>query len=231
MIFGQSGQLSNNTFFKLTYILASIDLSILDERFKLREVIRRHIPNFKGFDFVYFYDEFEDDESTIISKSFKTYNIGHVDHQSLDMVEYVISAGFENLDEIIFNRQYYLHIGSDGYRFDDEYTLPYSKRYSALNTPYIEAEYENGNYIVKLYSDGSKFRITEGDIKLEPEFPESIDLKISNHCPYNCAFCHERSTIKDNENGFADELLDFVKTLNPGTEGCPWRWRYNYNSS
>lgn len=54
--------------------------------------------------------------------------------------------------------------------------------------------YINGNYYV--ITDGSKltktaFRINED---LIGDFPDSIDLKISNKCFWNCPYCHENST-------------------------------------
>ena len=59
--------------------------------------------------------------------------------------------------------------------------------------------YLNGNYLVKTSSYGSSFfgiekralRIGE---ELKSEFPDSIDLKISNRCSHGCPFCHESST-------------------------------------
>ena len=76
------------------------------------------------------------------------------------------------------------------------------------------SRYQNGNYIVKIYSDGTKIRIG-GDV-LEPEFPESIDLKITNRCPYNCPFCYANST----PNGRHGDILNlaFLDTIQAGTE-------------
>lgn len=68
-------------------------------------------------------------------------------------------------------------------------------RFSRFNT----GKYLNGNYLVKISSYGSSFfgiekralRIGE---ELKSEFPDSIDLKISNRCSHGCPFCHESST-------------------------------------
>lgn len=70
--------------------------------------------------------------------------------------------------------------------------------------------YINGNYIVKTARYGSSFfglwkralRIGED---LKSEFPDSIDLKISNRCSHGCPFCHE-SSIKNGK------ILDLDKT-------------------
>lgn len=84
------------------------------------------------------------------------------------------------------------------------------------------SEYGNGNCVVKIFEDGSKIRQwPEGEIAA-PKFPESIDLKITNHCSggseSRCmAHCHERS----NPNGKHGDL-DFIKSilngLPPGVE-------------
>ena len=60
----------------------------------------------------------------------------------------------------------------------------------------IIGKYKNGNYHVLLTNNGSKIRYNNVDF-FEPEFPESIDCKISNRCNMNCPMCHECST----ENG------------------------------
>lgn len=54
--------------------------------------------------------------------------------------------------------------------------------------------YQNGNYDVKIYSDGTKVRTTEDD-EFIAQFPENIDCKITNKCDMGCAFCHENSVI------------------------------------
>jgi len=74
--------------------------------------------------------------------------------------------------------------------------------------------YTNGNYIVKIYSDGTKIRITEED-KFIPEFPESIDMKITDYCEVGCPMCHENSSIKGKHANFNYKFLD---TLKEGTE-------------
>lgn len=51
--------------------------------------------------------------------------------------------------------------------------------------------YTNGNYQVRIYPDGTKIREGEGPFK--PEYPESIDLKITNKCDMGCPYCHENS--------------------------------------
>ena len=43
------------------------------------------------------------------------------------------------------------------------------------------AVYQNGNYVVKLYGDGTKEKITSED-SFRASFPDSIDLKITNYC-------------------------------------------------
>ena len=104
--------------------------------------------------------------------------------------------------------------------------------------------YKNGNYNVMICDDGTKMRFNNQD-SFNPAFPESIDLKITNKCPYSCPYCHEASTPDGNRaelvvmnNGdpilSGDELHDdilknltikdcklahpFFDTLVPGTE-------------
>ena len=76
------------------------------------------------------------------------------------------------------------------------------------------ALYQNGNYVVKLYSDGTKIKTTLAD-SFCAEFPDSIDLKITDYCDQNCPMCHEKSSV----NGKHAELdAPFLDTLKKGTE-------------
>lgn len=78
------------------------------------------------------------------------------------------------------------------------------------------AQYTNGNYTVKLLTDGTKIRYTEADAFI-PDFPESIDVKITNFCDNNCSYCHEMSTIKG-KHADLTKLLDVIKDLPAGVE-------------
>ena len=79
--------------------------------------------------------------------------------------------------------------------------------------------YRNGNYTVKMYSNGTKIRILDdGETAFNADFPENIDVKISNHCSIGCEFCHEGCT-KGGSFIFVDYLTtSFLNSLNPGTE-------------
>lgn len=79
----------------------------------------------------------------------------------------------------------------------------------------ILGEYTNGNYRVRIYSDGTKVRENDLDF-FEPEFPESFDIKITNQCDMGCAMCHEDSR-PDGRHG--DILhLPFLDSIHPYTE-------------
>ena len=79
--------------------------------------------------------------------------------------------------------------------------------------------YKNGNTIVSIMSDGTKIRYTPDGEDAHPEFPESIDLKITNMCDGNngklCEYCHEMST-PTGEHGCLNN--PFLLTLEPYTE-------------
>ena len=75
-------------------------------------------------------------------------------------------------------------------------------------------QYKNGNYIVRLFDDGTKLRFTLDD-EFVSDFPESIDIKITNHCDLNCPMCHEKSIIGGQH---GDITAKFLTTLKAGTE-------------
>ena len=77
------------------------------------------------------------------------------------------------------------------------------------------SKYRNGNYNVAIFDDGTKIRYNNSN-SLIPEFVESMDIKISNYCPFGCPMCHEKSS----EDGEYGKILHhpFIKTLQSGTE-------------
>lgn len=82
-------------------------------------------------------------------------------------------------------------------------------------TDKIIGMYDNGNYRVIVFDDGSKLRYNKEDT-LIPERPESMDIKITNYCDMNCPYCHENSNI----DGSHADILDqsFIYNLKPYTE-------------
>lgn len=75
--------------------------------------------------------------------------------------------------------------------------------------------YKNGNYTVKVLSDGTKIRETLEDEFL-PSFAENCDCKITDKCDGGCPFCYEGCT----PNGKHGDILNyrFLDTLHPYTE-------------
>lgn len=66
-----------------------------------------------------------------------------------------------------------------------------------------------------IVQDGTKIRYSETATQFIPEFSESIDLKITNQCSMECAFCHENSVTH------ADILnLPFFSSIH---RTCNWR--------
>lgn len=74
--------------------------------------------------------------------------------------------------------------------------------------------YLNGNYKVYIFDDGTKIRANSLDT-LDPVFPESIDMKISNRCDKGCPMCHEQS---EPTGDLADLNHPILETLHPYTE-------------
>lgn len=73
------------------------------------------------------------------------------------------------------------------------------------------SKYINGNYFVVLNNSGTKIyrALRHDDPTLKAEFPDSIDLKITNKCSFNCPFCHESSEL----NGKSFNLQKTIKVL------------------
>lgn len=77
-------------------------------------------------------------------------------------------------------------------------------------------EYDNGNYHVSLYDDGTKIRQTEYD-NFIPEFPESIDMNITNKCDGRCPYCYISSTT-DGKHCLFERYEELLNSIHPYTE-------------
>lgn len=77
--------------------------------------------------------------------------------------------------------------------------------------------YVNGDYKVTIYSDGTKEREWDETKVSKPNFPESIDVKITDFCDLNCPYCHENSTTQGKE-GDLNGLLSVLEGLPKGIE-------------
>lgn len=78
-------------------------------------------------------------------------------------------------------------------------------------------KYNNGNYMVTLdLETGTMIRYSK-DNELRPEFPDSMDVKITNKCDRGCPWCHERSTASGAEADY-EELIHFIDNLPPYTQ-------------
>lgn len=77
-------------------------------------------------------------------------------------------------------------------------------------------KYKNGNVNVSIDTDtGTKIREWEGNQCVE--FPESLDVKITNKCDLNCPYCHENS-VSDGKECDIDKLLNKISCLPRGIE-------------
>lgn len=77
------------------------------------------------------------------------------------------------------------------------------------------SKYKNGNYNVSIFDDGTKIRHTNED-SFMPEFPECMDIKITNYCNMGCEMCHEKSTTAGKHGDILNQT--FINTLHPYTE-------------
>lgn len=72
--------------------------------------------------------------------------------------------------------------------------------------------YRNGNYLVTRTGFTLKKRCFRKNEDFMPEFPDSIDLKISNRCNLGCPYCHESSVSSGKLANF-EELKDKLSCL------------------
>lgn len=78
-------------------------------------------------------------------------------------------------------------------------------------------QYRNGNCRVAIYVDGTKIRSWPDGEQAQPAFPESVDLKITNRCESDCAWCHESAT-EDGAQAPLDRIVQAIGRLPAGVE-------------
>lgn len=72
---------------------------------------------------------------------------------------------------------------------------------------------KNGNYLYFLYPDGTKIR--QFKKVYNPEYPETLDMKITNFCDSRCKWCHEKSSVRGK---YCTWNLDILDGLPEGVE-------------
>lgn len=136
-------------------------------------------------------------KATHIAKTHDAPNTHVIYSWGLSDLKSEIEADESLLAEIIFNPGFAINIGGDGFDNDTQ-TVPgigsaedmhplQRKGYSILS-----GYYRNGTEKLLIGLDGTRIRIFDRDSV--PEYPESIDLKITDCCPYECEFCYEGCT-------------------------------------
>ena len=76
-------------------------------------------------------------------------------------------------------------------------------------------EYKNGNYVTKIYEDGTRIRETNEE-SFRPAFAENCDIKITNSCNMNCEYCHEGSNSQGKHGDLTNPL--YLKSFHPYQE-------------
>ena len=79
----------------------------------------------------------------------------------------------------------------------------------------VLGSYTNGNYVVTINDDGTKIKETDADF-FDAQFPESMDVKITNYCDMGCPMCHEDSSIQGKHGDILN--VKFIDSLRPYTE-------------
>lgn len=75
-------------------------------------------------------------------------------------------------------------------------------------------KYQNGNYTVRLFNDGTKIRMNNLE-NFTPSFAESMDVTITEKCNGNCRWCYLNCTEDKPHADLTNPILD---TVHAGTE-------------
>lgn len=141
----------------------------------------------------------------------------------IDTENVVIVGGSDEEDFVYDMRNGHLDLPVSGDVWDWDY--PYKKNGITRNGNYYVAygeTYEGKNedgepYPEMLNSTGGRLRFMTEDTDPVPEYPELIDLRITNRCDHGCKFCFMNSGINEKDADI-NELMSFINELRTKTE-------------
>jgi hypothetical protein len=112
------------------------------------------------------------------------------------------------IKEILMDPTVGVRTGNDNEGPDEDWLLSLEehKKWQFLidNQLYVS---KPGNYylvLLKTYRFPVRYRISFTNEPLKPEYPESIDVKITDYCENNCKYCHESASPDGNYCDFED---------------------------
>jgi len=148
-----------------------------------------------------------------------------IDHQSIDYDNFEDFLDYYNMtiEEFIFDSDRVLVIDNDNNPHDINGKEVYPSNYPDLydddeesDEKYNFYDFKNGNYIVKIYEDGTKIRESE-DGTFIPEFAESIDITVTEECDGNCPYCYAGCTTEGKHCDF-DKYRFLLHSIPASTE-------------
>lgn len=120
-----------------------------------------------------------------------------------------IAASVDYLRNIIDDEDIIIVGGSDEYDFVYDTCADHIGLNSPSDVKRKCGVVKNGNYwVARDYFSGDRIRFTQKPDECIPQYPELIDIKITNRCEHNCPFCYMGS----NMNG-KDASIDEIKFL------------------
>lgn len=93
----------------------------------------------------------------------------------------------------------------------------------------LPCSYINGTYKVVISPSGAA-AMSDPSGRFLPEFPDSIELKVTNHCGTGCSYCYQASTLHG-KHGQIAPLLRILEAFPRGMQlaiggGDPFTWPY-----
>lgn len=98
---------------------------------------------------------------------------------------------FAGKDEDLFSNKYEKIMNKYGFYFSE-----LAEFFNYYEQYVIREDKEKKALVIFNRSNGTKIRFSEDGIYEKASWPELVDIKITDYCPFNCSFCYQASTKK-----------------------------------
>lgn len=144
------------------------------------------------------------DQEKILELSHLTFEdikpyLADIDHQSQTRIP---SRRLDHVVKLLCRDDVFIIGGNDN---DDN-----DRAINSVSIDMLDLRYDSNNdHMVVMVGNKLKYRIGENEASKKSSFPELMDLKITELCPFGCKFCYQSSTLQGSHADY-DKVINII---------------------